>query len=89
MFDFNLHFCFPGLSDIAAGGDFRWVDCTTAGPELFDNWAPGQPSDRTGEEDCVSGNIEQGGYNDRNCDLSLPYICEIQPKGQYCCVFHI
>jgi hypothetical protein len=48
----------------------------------YENWAEGEPNDTDGE-DCgvlsVSGseNRDPGEWDDRNCDLELPFVCEV------------
>ena len=74
MFSFHL-----GLYDLAVEGEYRWVDCTD--PTWSPTWAPGQPSDTTATENCVSASVQQGTLNDMACDTPLFYICEITPKG--------
>ena len=43
----------------------------------FLNWAPGEPNDKGGNEDCVMADLEKNGqWNDINCRTELAYACE-------------
>jgi hypothetical protein len=67
-----------GLSDAETEGTFVWSDGSALGS--FAPWASEQPDsgDDMVEEDCVELiQIEDGGWNDRDCETDyLDYICE-------------
>jgi hypothetical protein len=48
----------------------------------YQNWAPTEPNDDSGEDCGVlsvlgSENREAGQWDDRNCDIELPILCEV------------
>jgi lectin-like protein len=49
----------------------------------YQNWAAGEPNDDTGGEDCGvlsvfgSDNRAAGQWDDRDCDIELPFLCEV------------
>jgi lectin-like protein len=48
----------------------------------YQNWASGEPNDDNGEDCGVlsvlgSDNREAGQWDDRNCDIELPFLCEV------------
>ncbi|XP_055901495.1 uncharacterized protein LOC106067038 [Biomphalaria glabrata] len=67
-----------GLDDIEVENVFRWVDDGS----LLDNnyrkqiFAPNQPDNHNGSEDCVAYNLKYFPLNDGTCSSALPYICE-------------
>jgi len=63
-----------GLSDGQEEGAFYWVDGTYVGTAF---WNGDQPDDGWGDlsEDCVTG-TPWGGWNDADCELPLPALCE-------------
>jgi hypothetical protein len=65
-----------GLSDREVEGRFVWVD----GAELrWSNWEPFEPNDLGRGEDCALLNPWSGRWNDADCDLSAPFVCEPDP----------
>ncbi len=62
-----------GASDLAAEGAWVWAD---GAPMLFEDWAPGEPNDAGGNEDCMNGWGFDGTWNDLPCDWGLPSVCE-------------
>ncbi|KAK0049903.1 CD209 antigen-like protein 2 [Biomphalaria pfeifferi] len=67
-----------GLDDIEVENVFRWVD---DGSLLYNNYrkqifAPNQPDNHNGSEDCVAYNLKYFPLNDGPCSSALPYICE-------------
>ena len=43
----------------------------------YTNWAPGEPNQINGEEDCLTIYPRKGyHWNDAQCDKSMNYICE-------------
>ncbi len=72
------------IGGVRNGSDFIWPDGTIVGADGYDNWADGQP-DNTGDvEDCMDiiGDantfVPFGTWNDQNCSITAPYICERQ-----------
>ncbi len=60
-----------GLHDRDNEGDYRWVDGT---PVVFSNYAPGEPNDAGGDEDCTSRIPGSGLWNDTACDARA-FLC--------------
>jgi len=67
-----------GLNDMDTEGQFKWTD----GQELgeFTKWASGEPNDHGNGEDCVVLENKLKGWNDRNCNDPLTFVCEGVPK---------
>lgn len=65
-----------------SGGVF-WRGGQTGTPEAdaFVLWQPGEPNNTSsqggGPEACLALTAEGGDWNDRRCDLALPYVCEL------------
>ena len=73
-----------GLSDVAKEGEFVW---TSGEKPTFTNWAPGEPSNYAGKEDCTTFNTEEKTpprkkwrtikkWNDGVCAAEKIAICE-------------
>lgn len=62
-----------GANDLQDEGEMSW-----SGGELVEyaTWAPGQPDDFQGQEDCVERRVPDGLWNDTPCDGSKPALCE-------------
>ncbi|NUP10573.1 MAG: hypothetical protein HOW73_31380 [Polyangiaceae bacterium] len=62
----------------------RW---TWAGGTLpkFGAWAPGEPNDAGGAEDCAVLLAENGKWNDAPCANERAYICERSPGSELAC----
>ena len=63
-----------GLNDIDSEGDMRWGVADELG--AYTHWAPEQPDDFDGSEDCVELLADGRGYNDRPCTDLRAYVCE-------------
>ena len=70
----------PGLAWLGGrrdpGEDFVWSDGT---PWDYSNWAPGQPSDDRGDEDCVhmwEWEYRLNEWNDRPCSHERTFVCK-------------
>jgi len=63
-----------GLNDIAVEGTFEWIG---GEPVSYTEWIAGEPNDTNMLEDCTE--VRPTGWNDRNCDALLAYLCEIDP----------
>ncbi|CAJ1070748.1 macrophage mannose receptor 1 [Xyrichtys novacula] len=60
-----------------ANGQYMWVDFS---PMVYTHWAPGEPNNANGEEQCVQMNRHQGGWNDANCGRATAgYVCKKYP----------
>ncbi|XP_033756415.1 macrophage mannose receptor 1-like [Pecten maximus] len=62
-----------GLNDRATEGSYRWADGTKANSSLI-RWNQ-EPNSWFGDEDCA-GIRQDGSYNDKDCFLHSPAICE-------------
>lgn len=62
-----------GLSDLRVEGTFLWPDGTSP---RYTTWNAGEPNDAGGNEDCTQLDAASGYWNDLDCTVSLPYICE-------------
>ncbi|MEE2757901.1 MAG: acyltransferase family protein [Myxococcota bacterium] len=52
-----------------------WVD--SDGVALsYSKWAPEQPDNEGGSEDCAQNNYNAGRWNDVHCKRRLPFVCE-------------
>lgn len=62
-----------GLWDAPDEGRFEWLDGTPLGWSM---WAPGEPNDSGGVEDCVHffGTPE---WNDIDCEVAMGVLCEL------------
>jgi len=63
------------LSDLQEEGIWKWMEQDA--PAVYTNWAPGQPTNYDGNEDCGMM-YKTGGWNDEKCEISHQYICESQ-----------
>lgn len=61
-----------GANDRTREGTFVWV---TGEPAAFNRFAPLEPDDPTGQNDCVAIGPE-GLWHDRSCGTAYPYLCE-------------
>ncbi|XP_072304766.1 macrophage mannose receptor 1-like [Eucyclogobius newberryi] len=59
-----------------ANGQYMWVDIS---PVSYTHWAPGEPNNAAGEEQCVQMN--QGGWSEANCVQTGGYVCKKQLPG--------
>lgn len=64
------------LSDQATEGTFVW---STGEPLSYTNWASGEPSNSSGNEDCVEFRYSVNEWNDANCGNARPFMCEYEP----------
>lgn len=60
---FSSNVIWIGYSDAVAEGSFVWYD---GAPLSYSNWAPGEPNDAGGVEDCTQI-YPDGSWNDLNC----------------------
>jgi hypothetical protein len=63
-----------GLNDLETEGEMRWGEGGALA--TFTDWAPNQPDDFDGSEDCVELLADGRGYNDRPCTDLRAYVCE-------------
>ena len=57
---------------------YLWMDGSKV---VYTNWAPGEPNDKSGTENCVEVYIESGQWNDHACTEFVSYVCKM-PKGK-------
>ena len=63
-----------GLHDVTGSGLYRWSDSTDV---VYTKWASGQPDRRYNSQECVTIMYDRSGYwEDINCNLQLPFICQ-------------
>lgn len=63
-----------GYNDRTIEGTFIWDGGSLSS---FANWRSGEPNDFAGAEDCATLADDGGGaWNDKDCALEYPYICE-------------
>uniref|UniRef100_G1M2Y3 C-type lectin domain-containing protein n=1 Tax=Ailuropoda melanoleuca TaxID=9646 RepID=G1M2Y3_AILME len=63
---------FLSMTDIKTEGKFTYP---TGEPLVYSNWAPGEPNDNGGSEDCVEI-FTNGKWNDKNCREQRLVVCE-------------
>lgn len=71
---------YVGMDDIEQEGKFMTITGKLLSCFEFRAWAPGEPRHRRKNEDCVTVN-DRGGWKVVDCSKSLPFICELLPKG--------
>jgi hypothetical protein len=69
-----------GLNDIKNEGSYVWSDGRPLQGQTF-KWAPGQPDDSNGTQNCVAM-LQDGTISDEDCNLQLPYSCEMPVQTQ-------
>ena len=89
----NAESCFVDTSnlvyidgtDAVTEGTF---ESTKTGATLsYTNWAGNEPNNWDGVEHCVNMYAEDNGlWNDLNCDIPLPAVCEIE-RRKYTCTY--
>jgi Lectin C-type domain/Domain of unknown function (DUF2341) len=77
-----------GAYDGAVEGAWRWTDDNTqfwqgtstgsAVNAAFTNWNSGEPNDASSNEDCAEMVVATGKWNDNNCTLAKPFVCEVK-----------
>ncbi|XP_035689274.1 alpha-N-acetylgalactosamine-specific lectin-like isoform X2 [Branchiostoma floridae] len=74
---YSGHFWF-GLHDRREEGSFEWVDGSALG--TYSSWAPGQPDNLRGGEDCVLYSFYWNDkWADSSCDRPFRFICQAVP----------
>jgi hypothetical protein len=63
-----------GLNDRAQEGDFAWTDGKSRD---FTAWAPGEPNNYGGDEDCTQMYGSGGAWNDSTCTGKSNFICAL------------
>merc|ERR1719244_2420888 len=66
-----------GLNDRDSEGGYEWLD---GKPFRFAHWAPGEPDNQGGSEDCVVWDVTANNWSDESCYLTWSFICQV-PKG--------
>ncbi|XP_078692918.1 uncharacterized protein LOC144922752 [Branchiostoma floridae x Branchiostoma belcheri] len=65
-----------GLHDQFEDGSFEWMDGTPLGE--YNMWAPGQPNNHRGIEDCVCFSPKNpDAWYDAPCVRRLPFLCQV------------
>jgi C-type mannose receptor len=62
-----------GLNDIREEGTYTWCDGSSSS---YTAWAPGEPNDNSGQEDCATLTKPDGLWNDLRCSELHAFICE-------------
>ncbi|CAH1796402.1 unnamed protein product [Owenia fusiformis] len=62
-----------GLNEIDYADGYKWTDKS---PLNYKNWAPNEPNDWQGNEECVSMYATDGYWNDEHCGVSQGFICK-------------
>ena len=65
-----------GYNDHDSEGAWVWDNRSHS---VFTYWNAGEPNDANLGEDCAQLYSSNGRWNDENCALLLPYICESNP----------
>ncbi|MGH0140650.1 UNVERIFIED_CONTAM: hypothetical protein FKN15_023262 [Acipenser sinensis] len=77
-----IEYAWIGLKEVGVvGGEYHWLDFS---PVTFVNWAPGEPNDANGEEQCVQMSRHAGTWYDMNCGkTSAGYVCKKYPGDSH------
>lgn len=55
----------------------KWIDSVTGEPLPYTNFAPGEPNNAKGGEDCIIRDVNYRGWNDFKCNKTgTGYVCE-------------
>lgn len=68
----NKAAAFLSITDSKTEGEFTYP---SGEPLVYSNWAPGEPNNNGGNEDCVEI-FTNGKWNDKSCGESRLVICE-------------
>ena len=71
-----------GLNDRAKEYYFQWSSGLPLPPNGYTNWAPGEPDDTSGRENCVEINTRTLYWDDVSCSSYNTYVCE-HPLGTF------
>lgn len=61
-----------GLNDLGSEGAYKWSD---GSPLSYTNYAPNEPNDWMGLEDCLEMRRYDGKWNDQSCGRKQPFVC--------------
>ena len=67
---------FLGATDLEIEGTFVWDYSRNLLSDTYTDWAPGEPNDHNGREDCIEYAISYKAWNDISNSYSRCYICE-------------
>ncbi|XP_060591207.1 lactose-binding lectin l-2-like, partial [Ruditapes philippinarum] len=56
---------------------YKWGDGSSLNSNIL-RWNPGEPNNSGGREHCAQYMMTTDSINDKDCDLSMPYICEMK-----------
>ncbi|GFO31295.1 perlucin c protein [Plakobranchus ocellatus] len=68
---------FTGGNDIDREGQFVYFNSKKSVPSLT-KWAPGQPNNHGGSEDCMEIRLSLKGLNDWICSATGKFVCEVE-----------
>ncbi|XP_019623013.1 PREDICTED: C-type lectin 1-like [Branchiostoma belcheri] len=70
-----------GLHDQKNEGQWKWIDGTALGTG-YTAWAPGEPNNKRGVQDCAVYWAEKNfQWDDEKCDKQRGFICQFKPSG--------
>ncbi|XP_078603484.1 C-type lectin lectoxin-Thr1-like [Branchiostoma floridae x Branchiostoma japonicum] len=77
----NIYKHWIGLGDQRSERRYEWMD---GAPMGSGPWSPGEPNDKSGDEDCVESEVTLGStnwasLNDVPCSKRRPFICQFIP----------
>lgn len=77
-----LKLAYVGMDDIEHENRFMTLSGKLLSCFEYRAWAPGEPRNVTGNEDCVVIN-DRRNWRVVPCSRRLPFICEILPRGPF------
>ncbi|KAF9790181.1 hypothetical protein SFRURICE_010841 [Spodoptera frugiperda] len=63
------------LNDLEIKGVYQTIDGKPIS-DVYNKWSPGEPNNNKGEEDCVVLILENGLFNDGNCNTTEYFVCK-------------
>ncbi|XP_050558947.1 C-type mannose receptor 2 isoform X7 [Spodoptera frugiperda] len=63
------------LNDLEIKGVYQTIDGKPIS-DVYNKWSPGEPNNNNGEEDCVVLVLENGLFNDGNCNTTEYFVCK-------------
>ncbi|KAH3892841.1 C-type lectin domain family 4 member M-like [Dreissena polymorpha] len=65
-----------GATDLFIEREWQWMTSHTAINRNDAFWAPGQPDNQNGNDNCAGIRNSDGKWYDERCSVSMHYICE-------------